>query len=403
MASRIAASSLKLWPSGIIMTVGDRYPFLNSALDDIRLASQLTSRDLGTPRQVVTLMHDALEFILYEVLQMLSVDIYKNGQNTIGLDAAIGVCKANDIDLPLLGTIRAIQKHRGDAKHHAQTPHDAAFAKMEGEFRVIVTRLIYERFGQALGADLKTLGLLPYHVALYESYRKYRTHNWPLALRFALGAALHKHRAVLAAEDDYQGGTCDVPTLMALLTSEVSTAVYPPAPSEAVDELRGMPSQLERLIAEGNIPLAAETAGRGFEKVNAILPGVFDIRTARRFTDHLVQPRGFVINRSMSWSKWQRGDTPRKHEVEEILRKLLVSRPELVKQFGRLRRMEDDDSYWQWWEFAVFDGRRWNTFHLDNSYRLSLESGSLSEEDAKRREQVAEAILREFQSLVGES
>lgn len=383
------------------MTAIDRYPFLKAALDDIRLASQLTRRDLGSPRHVVILLHDALEFILYEALQALSVDIYKNGQNTIGLDAAVTACKANGIDLPLLGTIRAIQKHRGDAKHHAQTPHEAAFAKMVGEFRVIASRLLHERFGQALGGELRSLGLLPYHVALHESYRKYRTHNWPLALRFGVGAVLHKHRLVLGAADDYLGGTLEVPAIVGLLATEIASASYPPAPAEAVEALKRAPGELQRLIAEGKIPQAAEAAGHAFEKVDRIVPGVFDIHSARRLTDRLVQPRGFLFNRSMSWSKWQRGDTGAKQEAEKTLGEFLRSRPELVKRFGELHQMDDDDTYWRWWEFAVSDGTRWHTFHLDDGYRLLLESGSLSDEDAKRRERVAELILREFQAAAG--
>ena len=121
--------------------------------------------------------------------------------------------------------MRAIQKHRGDAKHHAQEPNEAAFAKMVGEFRIIASRLVHERFGQALGPELKGLGLLPYHVALYESYRKYRTHNWGRALGFALGALLHKHRSVLASTDDYSGGAVRTPEkILALLASEVANA-----------------------------------------------------------------------------------------------------------------------------------------------------------------------------------
>ena len=137
----------------------DGYRFLKAALDDMLLVSELTSRGIGTPRHIVSLLHDAVEFMLYESLLALDQDIYKNGQNTIGLDAAVSHCKTNGIDLPLLGTIRTIQKHRGDAKHHAQTPHEVAFAKMMGEFRIIASRLVYERFGQVLGSEIQELGL----------------------------------------------------------------------------------------------------------------------------------------------------------------------------------------------------------------------------------------------------
>jgi hypothetical protein len=169
----------------------ERYPFLKAALEDIQLASTLAARRIGSPRNVVCLLYDALEFILYEALLAVDYDIYKNGQNTIGLDGAISACNEVKIDLPLIGSIRAIQKHRGDAKHHAQTPHGTAFEKMLAEFRVIASRLVYERFGKSLDNDLRDFDLLPYPVALYESYRKYRTHQWDQAARFAIAALLH--------------------------------------------------------------------------------------------------------------------------------------------------------------------------------------------------------------------
>lgn len=98
----------------------------------------------------------------------------------------------------------------------------------------------------------------------------------------------------------------------------------------------------------------------------------------------------------MAWSKGQLADTPKKHDMEIKLRDLLKQRPNMIKAFGKPHYAEDDDTYWRWWEFAVFDGARWHTFHLDDHMSLSLESGSLSDEDANRREQIAEIILEEF-------
>jgi hypothetical protein len=376
----------------------DRYSFLKAALDDMLLVSELTKHGIGSARHIVTLLHDAVEFILYESLLAEDEDIYRNGQNTIGLDAAIGLCKARHIDLPLLGTIRAIQKHRGDAKHHAQHPHDAAFAKIVGEFRIIASRLVHERFGQALGVELKDLGLLPYHVALYESYRKYRTHNWNLALRFALGALLHKHRDVLGGVDDYSGGTLRKPEeILALLTAEVANATYPLAPAAAVEALAALPTRITTLVQRAEISQAAETAGQGYARIDGVLPGVFNIKTARRVTENLVQPEHLIITRAMGWSKWNRTDTPGKHQAEAQLRALLERTPALVKEFGPPFCDEDDERRRQWWIFAVFDGTRWETFHLDDHFYLSLETGSSSDREAERRQRTAENILTEFQ------
>src|SRR5262245_11199497 len=107
-----------------------RYPFLKAGLEDAALANSIASGRVGNPRHAVNLMHDALEFILYEMLQIAGHDVYKDGQNTIGLNDAIDKCVKAKIDLPLIGTIRSIQKHRGDAKHHAQVPHENAYSRM---------------------------------------------------------------------------------------------------------------------------------------------------------------------------------------------------------------------------------------------------------------------------------
>jgi hypothetical protein len=97
----------------------DLYPFLKAALEDYALVAQIASEGVGNTRHAVCLMHDSIEFVLYEALLLTDYDIYKSGQNTIGLDEALGACGKREIDIPLIGTIRSIQKHRGDAKHHA--------------------------------------------------------------------------------------------------------------------------------------------------------------------------------------------------------------------------------------------------------------------------------------------
>lgn len=381
----------------------DKYPFLSAALDDIALSSDLARYSSGKPRHVVMLLHDALEFILYEVLQTMSEDIYKNGQNTIGLNRAISLCKEKGVELPLLGTIRTIQKHRGDAKHHAQTPHEKAFSRMLGEFRVIASRLIHEQFAEALGQDVDELGLLPYHTALYDSYRKYRTHNWSEALRFSLSALLHKHRSLLNSPNDYSGGRRKPVDLVGSLKSEVAGADYPPAPDGMIEEIKKLPAELEQLLEVNDLAKAAETAGIAYTKIDGLLPSIFDINKARRLTEHLVQPGGFSFGRSMSWSRWQRGDTERKKDVGKELQELLSKNSEFVKSFGAMQYMEDDDRYWKWWEFAVFDGTRWQSFHLSDMYELSLESGSLNENEGKGREDIAEVILEQFRLALKEA
>lgn len=380
------------------------YPFLKAALEDMQLAAALATTRLASPRHVALLLHDGLEFLLYEVLLALDQDIYKNGQNTIGLDAAISACKTIGVDLPLIGTIRAIQKNRGDAKHHAQVPQQEAMTRIVAQFRVIASRLIHERFGQALGAPvLDSLGLLPYHTALYESYRKYRTHNWPLASRLAIGALVHKHRSMMKLVDDYSGGTLEGRALVGLLAAEMNPAHLPPAPKSVVDSFASVPKALQELLSKNQVTEVAELAGRAYADIDAVLPGIFDIETASKLTPRLVQPKEFRFKGGMSWSKWQTGDGEEKQKSEEALAALLSAHRALVTKFGTPHYMEDDDRYWRWWEFAIFDGQRWHSFHLDDSFGLLLESGSLSDDEGVRRRQVADLVLKEFRMAAGEA
>ena len=158
--------------------------------------------------------------------------------------------------------------------------------------------------------------------------------------------------------DDYSGGHRKPADLVGLLKAEVDAADYPPAPAEVREEISKLPGELEQLLEKNEIAKAAETAGIAYAKIDGLLPSVFDITEAHKLTKHLVQPNGFSFGRTMGWSWWQRGDTERKEEIENELKKLLAKNSNLVKSFGRMHCMEDDDRYWKWWEFAVFDGTR---------------------------------------------
>ncbi len=268
---------------------------------------------------------------------------------------------------------------------------------MISEFSIVASRLIHERFGQSLGKELPSLGLLHYHEALFDSYRKYRTHSWSEALRFSLGALLHKHRSFVKRVDDYLSGTVKNPSaILALLEHEINIALYPPASAEALKSVKDLPRNLAELLKKDLISEAAEAAGRGYASIDALRPAMFEFETARRITDRLVQPKGLIIRGAMSWSKWSMGDTDKKRVADKHLAELLKKYPDLVKAFGQPYNEEEPDNYWKWWEFAVFDGMRWHSFHLDDRFALSLESWSVGEEGGKNRERVAELILAEF-------
>jgi hypothetical protein len=177
------------------------FPYLKAALEDYTLALRLAAESGPNMRHVVLFMHDALEFLLYEVLLARGADIYSSGQNTIGFDDALQECKKRGVALPLIGTVRTIQKHRGDAKHHAQTPHGDAAERLSSSFQIIFSIIAYENFGQVLPRELGHL--LPFHLALFEVYRRERGQDWDKALTFGLRAFVHKRRAVYKSSDDY--------------------------------------------------------------------------------------------------------------------------------------------------------------------------------------------------------
>jgi hypothetical protein len=59
------------------------YPWLRACIEDYALAARL-SLEPAQSRHAVCLMHDAIEFLLYEILLLTEHDIYNDGQHTIG-------------------------------------------------------------------------------------------------------------------------------------------------------------------------------------------------------------------------------------------------------------------------------------------------------------------------------
>ena len=147
------------------------YPFLKAAVEDVHELHFCAARKTPNRRHVICLMFDAIEFVLYETLLLNDRDIYKSGQNTIGFDDSLKECQRLGVEIPLIGTVRQIQKHRGDAKHHAQTPDENAYQRLLGNFEIIFSRLIHEQFEGILGNTVEELPMLSHRVALFETYR----------------------------------------------------------------------------------------------------------------------------------------------------------------------------------------------------------------------------------------
>ncbi|MCK4512867.1 hypothetical protein KAW64_14075 [bacterium] len=385
------------------MDIAEQYPFLHTALEDYASLARLGHDRPETPRHGILMMHDVLEFTLYEILILRGVDIYRNGQNTIGFDGALKEFLACGFDMPLIGSVRRIQKLRGDAKHHAQAPSEKDYARLVRAFRIVVSRLIHEHFGASVGPEIESLGLMPYHTALFECYRKYRNHNWERAQKLCVSAVLHKHRRLLGDVDDFRSMfASNLLSTIATLEAEIGDAVYPAAPEAVLTFLGGLTGVLRELTSSGDAQEAAEQAGQAYSRIDGVTPAIFDIGRAKKLTEHLYQPDGLEFEGGMAWSWWSRGDTKTKADYGARLEELLRSKPDLVKSLGEPYEEYDEDRMWRWWEFAVFDGVRWHSFMLTGAFHLNLEMGGIEGDFALHRESLARLILEEFSKCVSE-
>ena len=135
-------------------------------------------------------------------------------------------------------------------------------------------------------------------------------------------------------------------------------------------------------LSVGNIKGSAEGVGSAFASLDFIAPTIFDIRKARQLTERLYQP----------YSTWASGMWGGSFDgVREILKGV----PELVKSFGAPRCMEDGDRCWSWWEFVVFDGARWHSFHLEEDLSIKLDL-SLQESEREGGADLRRVIVEEF-------
>jgi hypothetical protein len=376
----------------------EQYPYLRACLEDHSLAQKL-SKNPEHARASVCLMHDSIEFLLYEILVHLDFDIYVDGQHTIGFNDALDAAKKLNVNVPLLGTVRAIQKLRGDAKHHAQRPDAAAFTKLDREFNIVISTLVHENFGEPLGEVLRSFDLSKYHQGLFDCYRKYRNHNWNFAVRNSIGALVYKHRELLNLSVEYISGRDKDPyKLIQTFEKDIAIADYPAARDEILRQVRDVPNVLREFLGKKDEKGAAEHAGKVYSRIDEILPSNFDIATAHKLTPKLMQPKGGIIGGG-SWSKWQASDSSETKQALQGIAEFLKAHPAIVKTFGHPFDMDDDDRIWRFWEFAIFDGERWSSFHLDHNVQVSLESQPIMDEAPARRENLAKAIQSEFASL----
>ncbi len=388
------------------------YPFLQAALRDFAFAYQIASQEPGreavpryspafkaaSPRHVVSLLHDAIEFMLYEILLAHDVDVYKSGQQTIGLDQALAEYRKLGFEMPFIGVFRSLQKHRGDAKHHAQLPDPESYERMLAGARRLVSRLVHEHFRELVKEE-PPVSLMPHHEVLFDRYRRYRNHNWERAAHHAVVALIEKHVEVFGPV-----GT-RLPSVRArlnesieVLTEEIGGSDYSVAPAAQAARLAETPVAIGTLVKSEDFRAIAEAAARGYSLIDEVAPSTFDLREANRLTPRLVQPRRFRPAGPMSWAKaWRGADTPEGRTAQAI-HDFLAERRELVRILGEPFDMEDDERFWRWWELAVFDGERWQSFHLSDRLEVSLEAGVPANPVKQDREKTLGIILAELEA-----
>lgn len=344
-------------------------------------------------------MFDAIEFVLYEILNSNERDIYRGGQNTIGFDEALSECQKMGIQIPMIGAIRQIQKQRGDAKHHGQTPEADDFQRLSATFSVIMARLIVEQFEETFGGDIKKLPLLSHEVALFECYRRQRNHDWEKAYRFILGAFLRKHRAAFRGEQrtpfDFSLGH---EHQLNMVEKEVGEADYVVAPLEASETIKKVVPQIRLAVNANDWRRATDLVAQAYSTADRLVPSMFDISQAKRISSKLYQPHQFRLDRPMAWAKVWGSKGSEEAKLAEKIASFLRDNPVIVEKFGSPHYEADDDRMWRWWEFALFDGERWHTFHVDGfGYGVSLEVGPDSSTERSTSAELLALILSQLE------
>ena len=364
-------------------------PFLSAALEDYQLGMRLASEG-GNARQSVCLMHDAIEFVMYQILACRGIDVYKSGQNTIGFDDALKKCEEAKISLAHIHTIQEIQKRRGDAKHHAQTPDPKDFQRIALLFKSIFSVICFEHFGNPLATFIASRIQYAYHMALFDMYRRARRdQNWNKALMYALRALIHKRRAIYGVGDDFS--THQVSKLEGLTSILASTAALSATPEE-VQKVSQLSESAKLQISSQQLKLAAETIGAAFSELDFISPTIFNISTARKLTPRLYQTNG--VDYSGMWSMVE----------NTALKSVFSEHPALVKSFGHpCYEQIDECSGVTWWEFVLFDGSRWLPFRIDEGYRISSEPVEEREKPETRPPNFSEVVVNEFKKATNEA
>lgn len=373
-------------------------PYLEASIEDFHEAlSKSRETSPKNKRHSVLLLEEAFEFLFYQKLTMLGLDIYKSGQNTIGTDKAIELIKEQDINVLFLESIRKVQKLRGDAKHHAQVPSDKDYVSLLQRLQVSYSAFVFENFWEDLGDTVLEMQLVTYDEALHIHSEHLKSHQPQLACRQMLSATIHKTKAVLGDKSLLRTWLVkDTTDLLAVLRGLVQERVKLPISAEAAAAFDKAMSSMREHAKDADHVEAYDEARKLYGLLDETLPSFFDLQAALKVTDRLVVPERVRFHQ-MGWAWGQSNDTELYNELAEHVRELLRETPELLDKLGDPTVEYEEDNIHVTWTLAVFDGDRWHSVLILSDYRIAPESGDWDNPlSSQRRESVAQVLYDEL-------
>jgi hypothetical protein len=285
--------------------------FFKAFREDVKLAERLFDSKGSSPRHIILLLHDALEFLFYECLLLNEVDIYENGQNTIGFDKAYNLLVKSGYRLPYVATIREIQKLRGDAKHHAQDVGWGKLSQLVQRWSIICVCVAWDMISPVADGEDLDWAATEYSKAQHSLYQRARNKDWGMALRHLIAAFVHKK--------------CDMSQSVSRPVGPIEQNLVPAFGTLSVLMSNGPGSQvfqsqmanIERLIKSEALKEACETLADVYSLLELENPTQFDVSSAVFITERLALASGRRYGRrGMSWHKWSSSDTSRNTSIE---------------------------------------------------------------------------------------
>lgn len=380
-------------------------PYLEASIEDFHEAMAKTREvSPANKRHSVLLLEEAFEFAFYQKLDMLGQDVYRAGQNTIGINSAIDLIKKKGIGLLFLNAVRKVQKLRGDAKHHAQVPAEKEYVSLLEKARVSYSAFLFENFWEDLRDDLFEIRLMPYHEALFVHCEYLKSHQREVACRQMVSACIHRIKALLGDREVVRTWVihemCD---LIAILKNLHGRLGGVSVKADLIDSIYQAVNNLDASVTGQDTDEVYRQTKKVYGLLSEAFPSVYDLELSLMLTDRLAPvhvPRGLT-----HWTALQPNDSEEFKGLQKDMADLLSQSPELLAALGAPSFEDEfDGRRLESWDLAVFDGYRWHSVMLTNGpdWPLLPESGDSEDEmTTKRRESVAQAVFDELGKLEG--